>query len=297
MPTISPRDMNRVSSTVAAAPKPVAVAAALGEVRQPDTVDASAKPPEVQQPDPLALKTAELAKRERVYAQRRKELDERDAQLKSREAGVQSAEDFKTSLKGRITQAPLETLSELGLTYDQLTNLILNQPKPEDLQFQQLQTEMKALKAANEQTVAQIQQQKQDSYKQAVNQIRNEVKLLVDANADFETIKETGSHEAVVALIEETFKEEGMLLTVEDASKEVEEFLMKEALKMAGLKKVQAKLKPVDAPQTTLADAKASAAAPMKTITNNVSHGASKPLSDKERRERAIMAFQGKLQA
>lgn len=306
MPIISPRDLGATEKTTFSSaaprvtPKPQPeTTSAVEPVRQADTIDDPAKVEAVDtKTEQLSPKFAELARREKLYNEKRKALESKEAELKSREAQYQSADEYRASLKGKFTQSPLEALNELGLSYDQITELVLNQPKPEDLQFQQLHNEIKALKAANEKTATDFQNAEKTRYDQAVQQIRNEVKMLVHSNETFETVKETGSEDAVVELIEETFRQKGILMTVEEAAQEVEDYLIEEALKLAKLKKVQSKLNP--APQAesqeALADAKAKQEEPqVKTLTNTVSHAASKPLTPKERRERAILAFQGRL--
>jgi ribosome-binding ATPase YchF (GTP1/OBG family) len=306
MPTISPRDMAQsvktpYSSAAITAKPPVSPVEGL---RQPDTIETEpAKVETDSKPDAkveqLSPKFAELARREKLYNEKRKAIEAKESELKAREAQFQSADDYKASLKGKFTQSPLEALSELGLSYDQITQLMLNQPKPEELQYQQLQQEIKALKAANEKTVADMQAAQKSQYEQAVTQIRNEVKMLVDSDGTYETVKEMGAQDSIVELIEETFKQKGYLMTIEEASKQVEDYLVEEAFKMANLKKVQARLKPTPAevPTQDLAAAKAKQdEAPIKTLTNTVSQSASRPLSNKEKRERAILAFQGKLQ-
>jgi hypothetical protein len=294
MPTISARDMaatvqTAYTSTPNNKPGPVE------GLRQPDTLVDAVKVDPAPKEELVSPKFAELARREKLYNEKRKQFEAKEAELKSREAQYQSADDYKASLKGKFTQAPLEALSELGLSYDQITQMVLNQPKPEELQYQELQKEIKALRAAQEKSVTDAQSAQTAQYQQAVNQIRNEVKMLVDSDETYDSIKVMGAQDAVVELIEETFKQKGHLMTIEDASKEVEEYLVEEAFKMASLKKVQARLKPAEV-STDLATAKAKQGeVPMKTITNTVSHGATKPTSQKERRERAILAFQGKL--
>jgi hypothetical protein len=295
MPTISARDMAATVQT-AYTSSPNNKPGPIEGLRQPDTIVDTAKvEAEVKTEPQISPKFAELARREKLYNEKRKAIEAKEAELKSREATYQSGDDYKASLKSKFTQSPLEALSELGLSYDQITEMVLNQPKPENLQYQELQKEIKALRAAQEKSVADQQQAQTTQYEQAVTQIRNEVKMLVDSNEAYETVKEMGAQDAVVELIEETFKQKGHLMTIEEASKEVEEYLVEEAFKMASLKKVQARLKPAEV-STDLAAAKAKQdTAPMKTITNTVSHSASKPVSQKERRERAILAFQGKL--
>ena len=131
--------------------------------------------------------------------------------------------------------------------------------------------------------------QQTDAYKQAITQIRSDTKKLVTASEEFEAIANTNSVDDVVELIERTFKQDGTLLTVEEAAKQVEDYLVEEAFKLTKLKKIQQrlataqkpaepKLEPTKQPQT------------MKTLTNAVSSPGKLSV-----RERAIAAFKGEL--
>ena len=73
----------------------------------------------------------------------------------------------------------------------------------------------------------------------------------------------------------------------------VEEYLVEEAAKLARLSKIQQKLAPPQAPQK---QAETSQQQGLKTLTQNLTTGnAPKKLTDAERRARAMLAFQGKL--
>jgi hypothetical protein len=97
-----------------------------------------------------------------------------------------------------------------------------------------------------------------------------------------------------VDLIEKTFKEDGILLSVEEAAKEVEDELVSQLSKYAQkIKKLQQKFAPQSkaAPQQPVNNKTAGQQQqPGKTLTNSM--GASRPLST---RERAILAFENKL--
>jgi hypothetical protein len=113
-------------------------------------------------------------------------------------------------------------------------------------------------------------------------------------------IKATGSHGEVVKLIQKVFDEDGILMTVEDAAKLVEEELVSEYLKYSKLNKIAKKINPQPAPAASQAAAPASQQGapsespkqpqPAKTLSNNMA--SSRPLTA---RERAILAAEGKL--
>ncbi len=147
----------------------------------------------------------------------------------------------------------------------------------------EIQEEIRALREEQDRTRQQIEQSQTQAYQQALKQISLEVNELVNKDPNFETVKHSGAAKDVVELIERTFQEEGKLLTVEEATQAVEDYLVDEAIKMSNIKKVKDRLSQANTskqPQTVQ----------MKTLTNSI--GAQKPLNA---RERALLAFKGEL--
>lgn len=245
-----------------------------------------------------------------VLARKEKQLRLRDQQLRKQEAAIKVQEEARLEAlkpkaptldeskyisKEKLTQDPFSVLAELGLTYDQLTQLAINAPKPEEIalnnKIKYLEDQIKGLKGEQETTKKSFEEQQQTSYKQALNQITNDVTQLVNSDPNLEMVKATRSVRDVVELIEKTFNEDGVLMSVEDAASEVENYLVEEAMRLAKSKKIQQRLQPKAASTTQQAtkttDPKQSQ---LKTLTNSVS--SSRKLTS---RERAMLAFEGKL--
>lgn len=249
--------------------------------------------------EPLSTQYAILARKEkalRAKAQAQElALKAREDAFKAKEEAIKAKEsEYQSKFvdRDRLKNDPFSVLAELGLTYDQLTNLALNAPKPEDIErkseMDSLRSELKAIREAQEKTKQSIEQREKNSYDQALNNIRNEVKTLIKLDPTFETIAQTNSHEDVVDLIKRTFEQDGVLMTAEEAAAQVEEYLVEEAIKLAKMKKIQSRLAPK--PSASAPVAKQASPNTMKTLTNSV--GSSKPLSNYER---AIKAFKGEL--
>lgn len=249
---------------------------------------------------PLSPHYVALARREKALRREAQALKaERDA-FKLREAEVESSYVSKKSLLERAQSDPQALMQELGLSYEQLTNLILNQSPQTDPTLQKLVEKVQAIETTQAKTLTQMEEQQKRSYDQAVTQIRNEAKILIDSDEQFETIKEENASEVVVALIEETFEKEGLLLSVMDAAKQVEEFLIEEALRKAKFKKVQQLLNPTTLSNTETKkiqpDLVQKQMTPMKTLTHAHTASSGKSFSEKDRVQRAILAFKGQLQ-
>lgn len=252
---------------------------------------------------------AELARKEKAIRHQARQLqDQRKAWEESQRPKPPpppSMDDFKSKL--------LEDPTSLGLSYDQLAQLVLNQGNPQDTAYRQLQREVMALKAEQESSRKAAIEAQDANYKQALKQVERDVRKAVDSNKDFETIKASGQIDAVVGLIEQTFKEDGVLLGVEEAARVVEEELLEHAVSLAKLEKVRAKLTPTQVGAQTEAGAVPKVAEVSSeisdilkqaqeakkrrlTITNRLQADSTMPVrsSEKDRIARAIAAAQGK---
>lgn len=230
---------------------------------------------------PMSPQFAALAKAKRAAQAKEAAIQAREQALAQQEADMKLALDKLTRLKAN----PMRVLEEEGITYDQLTESILNQ--------NQINPDVAALKqelqAMREEFAQQQQQRDQVSREQALRMIRKDVDSLVSQGDDFETVREAGYAPKVVELIERWYNETGDVLDTTQAASMVENELLEEAMRFAKLKKVQSRLAPATPPQQP-AQQQTGSKPILKTLTSRT--GASAPMSA---RERAIAAFYGKI--
>jgi len=238
----------------------------------------------------LSQRFAQIARKERaIQAEAQRIRAERDA-IKREQEAMKSSYLSKSELLEKAQRNPVEFIREMGISYDHLTNAILNGPSPQDEVINELKAKLQKLEEGQSKALTTIEEQQKRSYEQAVKQITGEVKGLVQSDANFETIREMGAEEAVVELIQETFNSTGELMSIEQACKDVEDYLVAQAEKIASLPKIKTKFMP---PPPVEPEQKPQGQT-MKTLTHSI--GAStQPLTDKQRRERAIAAFKGEL--
>ena len=231
---------------------------------------------------------AALARQQRALRKQQQELQAERERLK------QEAEQYKTGYvpANRLKEDPLSVLLEQGLTHEQIMNLALSQQDPNSQLVRQFDSKIKSVEEKLTAYEKQQQEKQEREYQQAVQRVRAEVVDIVDASTEYELIKANDAQDAVVSLIEETFKESGKLLTAAQAAKQVEDFLLEQAEKLAKLEKVKARLNPTPEQAQQSPAVKAQ---PQKTLTHALTATPSKPLTAKERRERAIAAFRGDL--
>lgn len=254
---------------------------------------------------PLSAQYAQLARKEKALrAQMQKLKAEQDAFKREQEAAnrVQTQPATPAAVdpnkfidKQKLAEDPWAVLNDIGISYDQLTQQALNQPSAESLELRReikaLKSELQGIKGESENTKKSFEENQKKTYEQTLNQLRYETKQLVSADPAYEAIQASGAVEDVVELIKRTFEEEGRLLSVEEAARDVEEYLVEEAIKFAKLNKIQQRLKtPSPQPASQKQEQAKQQQQGVKTLTNSV--GVSRQLTAKER---AILAFKGEL--
>lgn len=248
---------------------------------------------------------AQLARQEKALRQKaqhqEKALEAREAAVRAKEAELSAKGNTPPAgyySKDQIKQNILSVMAETGVSYDEVVQQLISQPQIDprmDAQLSALRAEIKSLKDAQDTSVKSQQEQQQQAYDSAVQQIRNDVSNLVKSDEAYETIRTARAQKDVVELITETYKKDGILLTVEEAAQEVENYLVDEALKFTRLEKIQKRLKaatPAPSKPIQQTQANQKQPQPMKTLTNATS--SSRQLSAKER---AVLAFKGELKS
>jgi hypothetical protein len=314
MPVANPSDIS--PEEMLAIPKP---AEGLGQndidtVSQAETVETMlAQDPEpipekpVEKDPMLSKQFAQLARQEKamrakLHAERqaieaeRKAFEAQKAELESKTVDYSKGYYSRDQLK----QNALLALAEAGVSIDDLTQQALNVPKQMDPRVEatinDLRAQIDELKSQNEKASKSQVEREQAQYQAALQQIKTDIKAMVSQDDTFEMIKLTNSHDDVVDLIERNYKENGVVMSNEDAAQAIEDYLVDGVAKLARAKKVQSRLKPVApvaarAQQQALQKTQANEQTQqpkMKTLTNAV--GSTRQLSA---RDRAILAFKG----
>lgn len=266
--------------------------------KQPDT-NSSPLPaaPEEQGPqeETLSPKFAALARKEKFLRQQMKANQAKEQAFAARDAEIadlRAKAAWGDQFKSKLAQDPWSAMIEAGLSPEQATQAMLNQPKPEDAELRSVKQELQRIKDAQAETDKRGVDAQAQQYQQAIKQIGTEVKMLINGNADYEAIEKMGAEAAVTELIEQTFHEKGYLMTIQDAAKEVEDYLVEQAQSFIQMKKLQAKAPP---PEEVAEKPQAPQKPQNSTLSNRMVPSSTKPMTDREKRERAIAAFQGKL--
>ncbi len=254
----------------------------------------------------LTKQFAELSRQERILRARatkqQQELKAQQDALAAKQAELEAKSkqyDQGYISLDRLKNDPLSVLAEAELSYDTLTQQMLTQ-QPRDprteAQMGKLEQTIKSLESKLASYEQENKKQRDDSYEQAKKQIKMDATKLVKADAEaYEAIVKTNAIDDVVELIERTYKEEGYLMSVEEAAEEVETYLNDNLYETySSIEKLKKRIAQSQAaavvakPEQEKIIAKEQIQT-AKTLTNGM--GASPKLSA---RERAILAFQGK---
>jgi hypothetical protein len=276
--SVSPRDLSKPT------PAPQAPLRQQNTTETPPTTEATEKGKD----DFLSPKFAALARQEKAIRAERARLKAEKDELERQKSAQLNGYIPKDKLKAD----PLAAFEEAGLSYDDIAKRLIEAPQSEvDPTIRTLQAKIAELEANQQSLTKKAEETQTTAYKQALDTIRNKVSGLVEKNPEFEMIKALGQTEAVVALIEETFKAEGYVMTEEEAAKEVEEHLAEEALKMARLEKIQKRLAPAIPEQEKPQQPKQQQLTTLTHSLNSAPTG--RRLTEAQRRANAIAVAQG----
>lgn len=229
-----------------------------------------------------------------ALARKEKALRAEANKLKSeRETWMQEQGKFKGSdyvPKERLQREAIQVLNEMGMSHDQIAQMLLSQPTAQDPRIPGLLAKIEELQNQTNKIDSTLNDSQAKAVEGAINQIRNEAKILIDSDAAYETIKASDGLESVVEHIKRTYEEDGVFLSVEDAAKEVEDALVEQAIRLAGLSKVKQKLQP-PVEEQKLQQIRQSQ--PIKTLTHDMTSAPTKTQTANDRRQRAIMRAQG----
>jgi hypothetical protein len=231
---------------------------------------------------PLSPQFAALARQKRALQVKESELARREEALKTQVPA--GSEDVIARLKAN----PLGVLQEAGVSYDQLTEAIINnQNAPIDPL--KLRNEIKD--ELKKELLGEFGTRDQQAEQQVLGEIKREVVSLVESEPEqFEAIREAKAHEDVKELIHRTWKTTGEVLDTREAAELVENQLIDEALPFAKLSKVQSRLTPAQEAMVAQIPTQKPNTKVMRTLTNRDS---ASPIMD--RRSRAIAAMTGTL--
>ena len=201
--------------------------------------------------DQFSRKFAALSRREKDIRAKEAEYEYRMRELEERLQELQNPpEEPQAPIEERLRRNPFETLEELGLGYDKLTELALNdgQLTPE-MQMKLMRDELEnGYKSKFEELEARLSQKEEEEeynkYESIENNFKQEIESFVNGKGEFELINANGASDLVYEVIEEHYNDTGRVLELDEAAQAVESYLEDELEKLMSLGKVKSKFSP-----------------------------------------------------
>lgn len=181
---------------------------------QLDTTEDTASKAVTLSPQLTALARKQQKLQQEVQAQRDKE-----AEWAKKEADYVP----KSSIKAKLQQNAAEALKDLGLDYEELTNLMIAQQNGDD-PVKRLESKITQLEKSQEENV-------NKQYEATIKQYKAEANAVIAKDPKkYFLVGKKGQQDAVVQHIVETWEENpDQVLTVEEAAADIEDFLREEA--------------------------------------------------------------------
>ena len=180
-----------------------------------------------------------------ALSRKEKALRERELELE-RKFGSKEKE---LPLERRIRSNPLKALEELGLDYDKLTELALNDGRlTPDMQMKLMREELEndykeKFNSLEERLNAKEKMEEEAKYDAVKQGFVGEIESFINENKnDFEYVAHNEATDVVYDVIEEHYNETGRILDIKEAVQAVESYLEEEAEKLLNLGKVKNRL-------------------------------------------------------
>ena len=201
-----------------------------------------------------------------ALSRKEKALRERELELERK----YGSKEKELPLERRIRSNPLKALEELGLDYDKLTELALNDGRlTPDMQIKLMREELEndykeKFNSLEERLNAKEKMEEEAKYDAVKQGFVGEIESFINENKnDFEYVAHNEATDVVYDVIEEHYNETGRILDIKEAVQAVESYLEEEAEKLLNLGKVKNRLtsmrdeyeRPQRQSQTTLSNA------------------------------------------
>lgn len=248
---------------------------------KPATPAPEEKKPEAKKPDDFANKFGILAKKERA-------LQKEQAEWKPKIESAKKFEDAQANAK----KDPLAYLAAVGLTYEDITEFVVNDKKPTpSLETKAVEDKIKALEKerSDEKEAA-----KKKAVENAITKFRGDIAEFVKTNAETHELVSLSGDEAqnlIYDVVEDHYEKHQKVLPIAEAAKAVEDYLEKRHQKLAAAKKLQPKPITPKVEETKASKQDEDGKQEPTTLNNNLTPTGTKPviprLSDEERLKQA----------
>ena len=229
-------------------------------------------------PDRIAKRVAKISAKEQAFAAKKAEID----------AQIAKAQEYD-EVKGLFKKDPATALAKIGVSFDELTQLIVDSADPANVVLKQTKEEIDKLRKelADKEAASKEENESRERarYEKALTDYKSAVESFLDKSGDkYEIAKLTGASELVANVVVEHYNVHGELLEMDAACAKVEEYLEGQLKRFKDSKKLRGWLGSEAAP----VEEKEDSATLTNSDTRTVASGTTKPMTRDERRARAL---------
>jgi len=193
----------------------------------------------------LSRKEKQLRDQERELKNKMSEMDLRLRQFDERSKPVEAPKPAELPLEYRLKQNPMKTLEELGIPFNKLTDIALNDGKlPMEMQLELMRRDLdekhsKELQALKSELLEDKKSREQEKFNQTINGFMREITDTVNSNEKYELIQANSAVQLVYDVIEAHYNDTKNVLPIDEAAEHVENYLFEESKKLLNMKKLQ----------------------------------------------------------
>lgn len=185
-------------------------------------------------------KFAALSRKEKEMRERESALETRLAELEAKLTQPEPTEtkEPELPLEYRLKRDPIATLGELGLDYETLTNMVLNDGRMSpEMQMKLMREELESdYKSKFEELEAKLADkeiaEENEKYNQVINNFKTDLNNFIESSDEYELIKANEAQDLVYDVIEQYHQEHGRILDTSEAADQVEKYLEDELRKV-----------------------------------------------------------------
>lgn len=246
------------------------------------------------QNDKFAEKFAALSRKEKEIRARQAEIDAKYSEYeawKKEQEELANQKEPEIPLEYRLRKNPIETLAEMGLSYEKLTEIALNDGKLDtldqmDLMRQDIDSKWaKKFEELENKFIEKEKAEEEARYEKEIQNFNKELTNFVNENSEYELIRANDAVDLVYNLIESHYAENQQILSTKDACDAVEAHLEGEIKKLAETNKLKGLFQTQEAPK---APQKPASPTLSNDLSSHTSTKGTESLSDDE--SKAIIA-------
>lgn len=240
-----------------------------------------------EQDDQFASKFAALSRKEKDLRSREKQMEDKIAKFEARMAELEApkveeeTKEPELPLEYRLKKNPLQTLEEMGLSYEKLTELALNDGNlTTDMQMklmrEEIETDFRSKYETLENKMLEKEKAEEEAnYNETIASFKTDINTTINESEEYELIQANEAYDLVYDVIEQFYGENQRILDTKEAADQVEQYLEEE------LKKVLEKSKKFGNWKSDANKPVASTVRQSPTLSNSLSVSGSSETADK----------------